>query len=239
MKKLCIVALLLSSTPLYATGKTETPPETPVTSTPNSSSQSAAAAAALAGAIAGSKSESNSDSNSGGNRIDASSRYKNRTLFIPPVVPPTLPSTIAVGNMIKETTACGPQMLVQSERVDGTFIGLFSKSRIAQGRNDTLVPYLDANGNREDYRRVDIERGGYRLYGHQFIIFSTVIGVASNRNVAIGGGSGGSWGQGGMGSSSANQQIVTNIIARECEIGSFYPQPEIVEVEVRKKRGRR
>ena len=119
------------------------------------------------------------------------------------------------------------------ERVDGTFIGLFGKSRVEQGFSDELAPFLDADGRRLTYREEPIADGsGVKLYGHQVIMFTTVVGVASNRNVAIGGGGGGGgWGQGGMGSSSSNQRMVTTVQLRECEIGEMR-RPETVYVEV-------
>lgn len=46
---------------------------------------------------------------------------------------------------------------------------------------------------------------------------TTVVGVASMRNIALGGASSsGSWGQAGGGGSIANSQLVTNIQLRSC-----------------------
>lgn len=190
-------------------------------------STGASTSGSLSGAYSGpSKSLSSADNNGGNstNRIDASSHYKSRTVFIPPVVPGTPPSQLAVGNIIRETSACGPLQSYVRRPVTGTFIGLFRNSSIPQGWSDDLEPYRDETGARVDYRQVVDSNGDIRLFGHQVIMFTTVIGVASNRNIALGGGGGGGgWGQGGMGSSSSNQRLVTNIQLRECEIGTLHP----------------
>lgn len=167
-------------------------------------------------------------SNSGGNSstsVDASdhSSYRSKAIFIPPVVPITPPSQLAVGNIIKETSACGPLQHIVRQQVTGTFIGLLRSSSVPQGWSDDLEPFRDANGAIVDYRQEMLSNGDIRLFGNQVIMFTTVIGVASNRNIALGGGGGGgSWGQAGMGSSSSNQRMVTNIQLRECEIGTMH-----------------
>lgn len=172
--------------------------------------------------------------NSGGNStttVDAADRstYKSTAIFIPSVVPGTPPSQLAVGNIIRETSACGPLQRVVRKPVTGTFIGLFSDTAISQGWADDLQPYLDADGKLIDYRLVTTPNGDVHMFGDQVTMFTTVIGVASNRNIAIGGGGeGGTWGQAGMGSSSSNQQMVTNIQLRSCEIGAMHT----VSVEV-------
>jgi hypothetical protein len=166
-------------------------------------------------------------SNSGGNsltNVDASSHYQAKTIFIPPVVPGTPPSQVAVGNVIKETSACGPLQRIVRVPVTGSFIGLVSSKTIEQGFTDDLAPMLDSDGVQVDYRRIPLPGGGWRLIGHQVTMFTTVVGIASNRNIALGGGgSAGQWGQGGMGSSSSNQRLVTTIELRECEIGAQMP----------------
>ena len=122
------------------------------------------------------------------------------------------------------------------QRVNGTFIGLMRNASVDQGWSDDLEPYRDRNGMLVDYRRERLANGDERLFGHQVIMFTTVVGVASNRNVAIGGGGGGGgWGQAGMGSSSSNQRMITTIQLRECEIGTMHN----VVMEVAPKRIRR
>lgn len=193
-----------------------TPSQSVVTGATSASAAAAAAAAARSGSLA-----------TGGNsrtNIDASDRssYRSRAIFIPPVVPGTPPSQLAVGNIISETSACGPLQHIVRQPVTGTFIGLFRNASIEQGWSDDLEPYRDASGMVVDYRRDQLPNGDVRLFGHQVMMFTTVIGVASNRNIALGGGSGGgSWGQGGMGSSSSNQRMVTTIQLRDCEIGTM------------------
>ncbi len=163
--------------------------------------------------------------NSGGNSqtmVDASTRYQSKTIFIPSVIPGTPPSQLAVGNVIKETSACGPLQQIIRRPVTGTFIGLISTRGIPQGYTDDLAPMTDGNGARIDYRQAPMPGGGYRLFGHQVTMFTTVVGIASSRNIALGGGgTSGSWGQAGMGASSSNQRLVTSIQLRECEIGTL------------------
>lgn len=156
----------------------------------------------------------------------STSTYNEKFVFIPPIIPPTPPSTLAVGNIIKETGACGPLQRVTREPVQGVFFGLVHNSRVQQGWTDHLAPYVDEHGVEMQYRRVPMEDGvGYRLFGHQVTQYTTVLGVSGVRNVAIGGGGGnGAWGQGGMGTSSAIQQMVTSIELRECEIGVILPK---------------
>lgn len=228
---LCLIAF---SSPSFATN-TETPPievpttpdiPTPVgTATPHQSIVTGAtSASAAAAAAAAARSDSLATGGNSRTNVDASDRssYRSRAIFIPPVVPGTPPSQLAVGNIISETSACGPLQHIVRQPVTGTFIGLFSNASIAQGWSDDLEPYRDASGMVVDYRRDLLPNGDVHLFGHQVTMFTTVIGVASNRNIALGGGSGGgSWGQGGMGSSSSNQRMVTTIQLRDCEIGTM------------------
>lgn len=152
-----------------------------------------------------------------------------RSLYIPPVVPATPPSVLASPNVTAIVGACGPLQAVIKTPVQGTFVGMFSESKIDQGFTYELADYVDRNGNIQDYRRVNLPEGGYKLYGHQVINFTAVVGVSGARNFALGGGTGGgSWGQGGTGTSSANQQIVTQIQLRSCEIGTFIPEKPVV-----------
>lgn len=217
----------------------------------SNNSQANSIATSVSGATSSSDSAANSSSggnslasaanNSGGNSttsIDASNRsiYNSRTVFIPSVFPGTPPSQLAVGNIIRETYACGPMQRIVRTRVDGTFLGLFWNTSLAQGWSDDLQPFVDANGTRIDYRTVSSSNGDMRMFGHQVSMFTTVIGVASNRSIALGGGgTGGEWGQAGMGSSSSNQRMVTTIQLRECEIGTMQrvamePAPRDMEV---------
>jgi hypothetical protein len=145
-----------------------------------------------------------------------------KTIFIPPIVPPTPPSTLAVGNIVKETTACGPLQQVLKTPINGKFFGLITSEDVPQGFTYDLAPVFDSGGNPMTYSEVPLADGsGYRLIGNQAIIFATVVGTSNARNLALGGGgSGGSWGQGGTGTSAANQQLVTNIQLKACDVGT-------------------
>lgn len=192
---------------------------------------------------------SNDGSGNSSTHVDASDRsvYNNKTIFIPSVVPATPPSHLAVGNIVKETSACGPLQAISKREIKGTFHGIFSTSEVPQGFHQELVPYIDVNGVEQQYKNVPLPTGdGYRVFGHQVTQYTTVVGVSGARNIAIGGGgSSGSWGQGGMGTSSANQQLVTTLQLRLCEIGTVkYPQvvkmieevPVYIEVERKPKK---
>lgn len=181
-------------------------------------------------------------STSGNSNVDASDRsvtnYTSKTLFIPPVVPPTPPSQVAIGNIIKETLACGPLQMVVKTPVIGVSRGLLTKSKVDQGVTYDLAAYTDAQGNIVDYRKVDFPDGsGYKLFGSQVVIFSTIIGVSSGGNFAIGGGGGNqSWGQAGGGTSSSMTRLVTNIQITQCEVGSFKYVPVEREIPVAPKK---
>ena len=164
----------------------------------------------------------------------SSSNYSSKLIFIPAIIPPTPPTALGVGNIIKDTSSCGPLQRVIREPVEGTFYGVFGKSHVPQGFTERLVAFVDAGGVQVDYRQVPISGGGYRLFGHQVTQYTAVIGVGGARNIAIGGGAGGgAWGQAGAGASASMQQMVTTIQLRECEIGSFVPPapPRIIYEE--------
>lgn len=164
--------------------------------------------------------------------VSDNSSYRSKSIFIPSVVPGNQSSTIAAANIIKETTACGPLQSVVRTPITGTWNGLFRSVPVNQGFTYDLAPYTDVNGQTQAYIEEVGQDGVRRVFGHQAIIFSTVIGLASNRNVALGGGgSDGGWGQAGMGASSSNQQLVTNIQLKRCEMGAYKEVPVIVEVE--------
>ena len=150
-------------------------------------------------------------------------------------MPPTPPSTLAIGNIVKETSACGPLQGLVRTPVQGTFEGLLTQTKIDQGHTDEIVPYTDKDGIQSQYLEVPLKDGsGYRVFGHQVTQYTTVLGVSGARNFALGGGNaGGAWGQGGLGSSSANQQLVTNIELLLCEVGTvrFPAEPKVVYVE--------
>ncbi len=133
---------------------------------------------------------------------------------------------MAIGNIVKETGACGPLQRVVREPIEGTFFGLVKNTRVAQGYTDHLEPYLDGHGAEQQYKHVPLEDGvGYRLFGHQVTQYTTVLGVSGVRNIAVGGGgNSGAWGQAGMGTSGAMQRMATTIELRECEVGVIMPR---------------
>ncbi|WP_447586114.1 hypothetical protein [Pseudoxanthomonas mexicana] len=151
-----------------------------------------------------------------------------RSIYVPPVVPFTPPSSSVTANTIKETTTCGPLQSVIKSPIHAQFHGLFKSNSHTQGETYELAPYQDEEGRMQFFKELPIPGapGSFRIVGHQAIIFTTVVGVSSMRNVALGGASSsGSWGQAGGGTSSATTQLVTNIQLRYCELGSVIHRP--------------
>ena len=168
------------------------------------------------------KNSAETGSNTSVTNVDAADRsttnYRSVALVLPPVGV-TAPSTVAVGNMIKETMACGVLQSVQRDPVKGTYMGLFKRSQIDLGTDDSLVPFTNETGEEVYYKRVLGSDGKYRLMGHQPIIYTTVLSVSGARNLSLGGGgSQQEWGQAGVGASSAMNRLVSKIQLRSCEM---------------------
>ena len=168
------------------------------------------------------KNSAETGSNTSVTNVDAADRsttnYRSVALVLPSVGV-TAPSTVAVGNIIKETMACGVLQSVQRDTVKGTYMGLFKRSQIDLGTDDSLVPFTNETGEEVYYKRVLGSDGKYRLMGHQPIIYTTVLSVSGARNLSLGGGgSQQEWGQAGVGASSAMNRLVSKIQLRSCEM---------------------
>ena len=168
------------------------------------------------------KNSAETGSNTSVTNVDAADRsttnYRSVALVLPSVGV-TDPSTVAVGNIIKETMACGVLQSVQRDPVKGTYMGLFKRSQIDLGTDDSLVPFTNETGEEVYYKRVLGSDGKYRLMGHQPIIYTTVLSVSGARNLSLGGGgSQQEWGQAGVGASSAMNRLVSKIQLRSCEM---------------------
>lgn len=168
------------------------------------------------------KNSAETGSNTSVTNVDAADRsttnYRSVALELPSVGV-TAPSTVAVGNIIKETMACGVLQSVQRDPVKGTYMGLFKRSQIDLGTDDSLVPFTNETGEEVYYKRVLGSDGKYRLMGHQPIIYTTVLSVSGARNLSLGGGgSQQEWGQAGVGASSAMNRLVSKIQLRSCEM---------------------
>ena len=168
------------------------------------------------------KNSAETGSNTSTTNVDAADRsttnYRSVALVLPSVGV-TAPSTVAVGNIIKETMACGVLQSVQRDPVKGTYMGLFKRSQIDLGTDDSLVPFTNETGEEVYYKRVLGSDGKYRLMGHQPIIYTTVLSVSGARNLSLGGGgSQQEWGQAGVGASSAMNRLVSKIQLRSCEM---------------------
>ena len=168
------------------------------------------------------KNSAETGSNTSVTNVDAADRsttnYRSVALVLPSVGV-TAPSTVAVGNIIKETMACGVLQSVQRDTVKGTYLGLFTRSQIDLGTDDSLVPFTNETGEEVYYKRVLGSDGKYRLMGHQPIIYTTMLSVSGARNLSLGGGgSQQEWGQAGVGASSAMNRLVSKIQLRSCEM---------------------
>ena len=168
------------------------------------------------------KNSAETGSNTSVTNVDAADRsttdYRSVALVLPSVGV-TAPSTVAVGNIIKETMACGVLQSVQRDPVKGTYMGLFKRSQIDLGTDDSLVPFTNETGEEVYYKRVLGSDGKYRLMGHQPIIYTTMLSVSGARNLSLGGGgSQQEWGQAGVGASSAMNRLVSKIQLRSCEM---------------------
>ena len=166
------------------------------------------------------KNSAETGSNTSVTNVDAADRsttdYRSVALVLPSVGV-TAPSTVAVGNIIKETMACGVLQSVQRDTVKGTYLGLFKRSQIDLGTDDSLVPFTNETGEEVYYKRVLGSDGKYRLMGHQPIIYTTVLSVSGARNLSLGGGgSQQEWGQAGVGASSAMNRLVSKIQLLSC-----------------------
>lgn len=166
-----------------------------------------------------------SSSNSGGNSIDVDASSRHHTLFIPSVTQGIAPSIVPGANVTAQAGAvCGPRQEVVSEAVSGTFHGLFVRRGVDQGTTDTLRPAPQA------FRTVTYPDGSTRYYGHQVTTYVAAVGVSGARSLALGGGgSRGDWGQGSLGTSSANQRLVIKHVLTECELGASGPTIEFFE----------
>lgn len=201
-------------------------------------SQSASGIAGSGNSAQSSKTSTTTSNDGSGNSkvsVDTSDRsttnnsYVSKTLFIPAVVPSSPAATLGVGNVTAIVGVCGPLQQVVRTPIEGTYVGLVKKSKIQQGFDESLAPYVK-DGVQLDYRTITLPNGSVRYMGHQPIYFTTVVGVAAARNLALGGGnSEGSWGQAGGGSSSSMQQLVTRIQLRDCEIPTEATQTKFVE----------
>lgn len=170
-------------------------------------------------------------SNSGGNSIDVDASSQHHTLFIPSVTQGIAPSIVPGANVTAQAgTVCGPRQEIVSEPVSGTFHGLFVRRSVDQGTTDTLRPAPQA------FRIVNYPDGSQRYYGHQVTTYVAAVGVSGARSLALGGGgSRGDWGQGSLGTSSANQRLVIKHVLTECELGAS--PPPLVFSEPRTPRG--
>lgn len=168
--------------------------------------------------------------NQQGTSVDASDRSSHstnidgRTWFVPAVVPATPPSQLAVGGIVKETTACGPLLVVEKTPIEGHVAGSFLAwnwlKTFTQGYTYDVRPMLTPDGTPAGYQVIH-QPDGEHYIGMQAIVFAAIVGTSSGNSGAVGlGGLSGNnaWGQIGGGASSGVQQLVTNIQTIPCEV---------------------
>jgi hypothetical protein len=187
---------------------------------------------------------SNDGSGNSAVNVDTSDRsttnnsYVNKTIFIPSVVPTSLPSTVGNGVIATTATMCGPLARVINVPVTGYFFGITGQKKVDMGYTQETVPYVDEAGKPLLYKTYQMPDGSLRYIGHMKIINVVQLNVAASRNLALGGGNGdGSWGQGGGGTSSAMQRLVKYIELTECEMPVETRSIRVIEVEAGRNRG--
>lgn len=188
---------------------------------------------------------SNTNVSSSDNRSSSTSYVDNsRLVYVAPIIPPQPASSLQVGALVKETTECMPLQVVVERPITGYFHGILFTTANPQGYHQALVPYVDAAGVQQEYKRVPIMgRGslagievGYALFGTQAVIVTGVLGTSGARNIGGGGSGGNGGGSLGVGGSSNMQQLATTITARSCSLGSYMyseylPKPAIPQAE--------
>lgn len=172
---------------------------------------------------------------SGGNTIDTRnqstsvSNVSYRTQFIPSITQ-AAPIAIVPGSQLqKDQSTCGPRKVVIKTPAEVMVKGLWRARIRTVGYNYELQ---DAE---QPWRIVRMPDGSTRAYGHEVVEWSAVRNVSTASSLQIGGGgTGGDWGQAGIGGSGAIQDIQTRPTLRDCEV-SYSPVivekivPQIVE----------
>lgn len=160
--------------------------------------------------------------NTGGNTVNH--KVDARTLVLPEM-PITPPSVLAAGQMIKETTSCGPLQAVEKQPVTAKVRGGFmnwSWKDVDAGETMHLTNYLDEDGRMMYFYEVFVPgRNEVYLYGHQAIIVYALIGTSSATQTGIGAGWGSAmnWGNGMNGSTNSTQRLVSDIQLKLCYVG--------------------
>lgn len=143
-----------------------------------------------------------------------------RSLFIPQVAQPVIPSVNPAANITTVTGACGPLFKVNRTVAQGEYLGFFTNEFVALGHDDFKTPYVDSNGVQIMYKAVQMPDGSWQVFGSQPRYFVTVMNMSGSRQLGLGGGgSNMAWGQAAGGGSSAMQRMVTNIQAEDCVAG--------------------
>jgi hypothetical protein len=148
------------------------------------------------------------DSSAGAN----SGNYEAQALWVPDIIP-AAPSMPAGGSLQIREMPCGPRVEKRSDRVYGTYVGMFKKSDIPLGLDEDII-YAD-----EPYRYWTDPNGGQHVFGHRLLIVASQDGVAASRALSLGGGeTGEGWGQGGVSSNSSMTRTAIRLVVAECEI---------------------
>ena len=214
-----------------------------ISSSGNSSSTSAGGAANAVGGDQSLSNRTNStsaarggdqsqSSSSGGNSISVDASSSHRSIWIPSVTQGITPSIVPSANIqVVAGALCGPRYDLVERPVYGTFHGLIKSKQVPLGYTYSLEP------SSVPFRAVNYPDGSTRFYGHQITAIVAAMSTSGARSLALGGGgSRGDWGQGSLGTSGANQQLVTQYIRAECELGGMAPPdvtpPRYVEPKI-------
>lgn len=158
------------------------------------------------GASADGSGNADTDVTVGGDQYEGSQTvYQAAMPSAPPIFGPASAAVVSYGQ-------CGPYTAVESEQVDGVYLGLFRKHKINLGRTDRIVAY-----NGESFKEKRLPDGRWYLEGLRAVRTTAVLNVSGSRQVSLGGGdTGGGYGQAGAGGGSSMQRVVSTIDLEPC-----------------------
>lgn len=158
-------------------------------------------------------------------RTSYSSKVDARSLYIPQVTAPVIPSVNPATSVSIVRGSCEPLFAIDRKVVNGKYVGLIWNSTIDLGHEDYKVDYIDENNYRIKYNAIQMPDGSWDIMGMRAIYFVAPLNVSGSRQLGIGGGSGFDHGQASGGSSSTMQMLVTNIQTEACLVGKIVAPP--------------
>lgn len=126
---------------------------------------------------------------------------------------------------------CGPYTGVRSQAVQGTYMGMFKKTMLDQGKNDTIVSAVNQHGKPVHFLTEIAADGSTLRIGSQNIITTSVISIGGSRSLNVGAGFGaGEYGQGGGGNSSQAQRVVQTVQTVPCVFDITPPSRPVQQI---------